>query len=114
MVKTIEIHRSLFLTCPAMGPTYVLESTVIFQRADIYMQINGKKIGKGCTKLLREGNEIAFGASHPQPQNGGIEDYRELLAVCRPIGCNMVRPIFFRFCLSTHCCWSTGGRPLCS
>ena len=89
MVKTIEIHRSLFLTCPAMGPTYVLESTVIFQRADIYMQINGKKIGKGCTKLLREGNEIAFGASHPQPQNGGIEDYRELLAVCRPIGCNM-------------------------
>jgi hypothetical protein len=42
-------------------------------------QINGKKIGKGCTQLLREGNEIAFGTPHPQPQNGGIEDYREPL-----------------------------------
>jgi hypothetical protein len=40
-------------------------------------QINGVKIGKGITKLLREGNEIAFGSFHPQPQNNGIEDYRE-------------------------------------
>ncbi|KAF5385763.1 hypothetical protein D9615_002536 [Tricholomella constricta] len=38
--------------------------------------INGSKIGKGQTRILREGNEIAFGTSIPQPQNGGLEDYR--------------------------------------
>ncbi|KAF8798744.1 Pkinase-domain-containing protein [Phlegmacium glaucopus] len=38
--------------------------------------INGEKIGKGNTRIVREGNEIAFGTSIPQPQNGGLEDYR--------------------------------------
>ncbi|KAF8623401.1 hypothetical protein AX15_006393 [Amanita polypyramis BW_CC] len=34
------------------------------------------KIGKGHFRILREGNEIAFGTSVPQLQNGGLEDYR--------------------------------------
>ncbi|KAJ8518308.1 hypothetical protein ONZ45_g4597 [Pleurotus djamor] len=38
--------------------------------------INGQKIGRGNTKILREGNELAFGTSTPQPHNKGIEDYR--------------------------------------
>ncbi|KAF8161058.1 kinase-like domain-containing protein [Crassisporium funariophilum] len=38
--------------------------------------INGERIGKGATRIVREGNEIAFGTSVPQPQNGGLEDYR--------------------------------------
>ncbi|KAM6502304.1 CAMK/RAD53 protein kinase [Amanita muscaria] len=38
--------------------------------------INGVKIGKNNFRILREGNEIAFGTPLPQPQNGGLEDYR--------------------------------------
>ncbi|CDO76220.1 hypothetical protein BN946_scf184894.g9 [Trametes cinnabarina] len=38
--------------------------------------INNEKIGKGQHKVLRNGNEIAFGTAVPQPANGGIEDYR--------------------------------------
>ncbi|PPQ83126.1 hypothetical protein CVT24_002468 [Panaeolus cyanescens] len=37
--------------------------------------INGTRIGKGLTKLLREGNEIAFGTAVPQLVNP-LEDYR--------------------------------------
>ncbi|KAF8644791.1 hypothetical protein AX16_008253 [Volvariella volvacea WC 439] len=44
--------------------------------------INGVKIGKGHTRILREGNEIAFGTCVPQPQNGGIEDYRFVYRHC--------------------------------
>ena len=40
------------------------------------VQINGEKIGKGHFKVLRDGNEIAFGTCVPQPANGGLEDYR--------------------------------------
>lgn len=36
--------------------------------------INGVKIGKDKTAVLKEGNEIAFGSPHPQP--GDLEDYR--------------------------------------
>ncbi|KAL9711831.1 hypothetical protein Ac2012v2_004904 [Leucoagaricus gongylophorus] len=36
--------------------------------------IGGVKIGKHCTRVLREGNEIGFG-SH-QPQSDGNQDYR--------------------------------------
>jgi ser/thr/tyr protein kinase RAD53 len=35
------------------------------------------KIGKNHWRILREGNEIAFGTSVPQSQNGGLEDYRK-------------------------------------
>ncbi|KAF9461264.1 kinase-like domain-containing protein [Collybia nuda] len=38
--------------------------------------INGARIGKNQTRILREGNEIAFGTSVPQPHNNGLEDYR--------------------------------------
>lgn len=38
--------------------------------------INNTKIGKGQSRILREGNEIAFGTSVPQPHNNGLEDYR--------------------------------------
>ncbi|KAF8725174.1 hypothetical protein AX14_008301 [Amanita brunnescens Koide BX004] len=38
--------------------------------------INGVKIGKSHWRILHEGNEIAFGTSVPQLQNGGLEDYR--------------------------------------
>jgi len=38
--------------------------------------INGVKIGKNQTRILREGHEIAFGTTVPQPANGGLEDYR--------------------------------------
>lgn len=38
--------------------------------------INGVKIGKNQTRILREGQEIAFGTTVPQPANGGLEDYR--------------------------------------
>ncbi|PPQ80603.1 hypothetical protein CVT25_001565 [Psilocybe cyanescens] len=34
--------------------------------------INGKKIGKGNTVELFNGNEICFGTTIPQPENGGI------------------------------------------
>ncbi|KAF8993679.1 kinase-like domain-containing protein [Cyathus striatus] len=36
--------------------------------------INGKKVGKGQSSILREGNEIAFGTSVPQAKS--TEDYR--------------------------------------
>ncbi|KAF8444907.1 kinase-like domain-containing protein [Boletus edulis BED1] len=36
--------------------------------------INGIKIGKDKTAILKEGNEIAFGTATPQP--GSVEDYR--------------------------------------
>ncbi|KAH0589458.1 hypothetical protein H2248_005208 [Termitomyces sp. 'cryptogamus'] len=36
--------------------------------------INGSKIGRGQTRALREGNEIAFGTC--VPQHGSLEDYR--------------------------------------
>lgn len=36
--------------------------------------INGVRIGKDKTAILKEGNEIAFGT--PQPQPGSLEDYR--------------------------------------
>lgn len=39
-------------------------------------QVNGEKIGKGRTRIIRDGNEIAFGTPLAQPQNGGEEDYR--------------------------------------
>ncbi|KAL6303543.1 kinase-like domain-containing protein [Sparassis latifolia] len=38
--------------------------------------INGERIGKGKHWILKEGNEVAFGTSSPQPANGGLEDYR--------------------------------------
>ncbi|RPD54428.1 kinase-like protein [Lentinus tigrinus ALCF2SS1-7] len=38
--------------------------------------INGEKIGKGKCKVLRDGNEVAFGTCMPQPASGGLEDYR--------------------------------------
>lgn len=40
-------------------------------------EINGEKIGKGKCKVLRDGNELAFGTCVPQPAAGGLEDYRE-------------------------------------
>ncbi|KAH9485365.1 Serine/threonine-protein kinase cds1 [Psilocybe cubensis] len=48
--------------------------------------INGEKIGKNNTRILHEGNEIAFGTSIPQPQNDGLEDYR---FVYRHLACGM-------------------------
>ncbi|KAG5642826.1 hypothetical protein DXG03_002057 [Asterophora parasitica] len=39
-------------------------------------KINGSKVGRGQTRILREGNEIAFGTSVPQHHNEGLEDYR--------------------------------------
>ena len=42
-------------------------------------KINGQKIGRGKCKVLRDGNEIAFGTAAPQGANGGFEDYREYL-----------------------------------
>lgn len=42
-------------------------------------QINGERIGKGHSRILREGNEIAFGTCIPQLQNDGLEDYRTSL-----------------------------------
>src|ERR1700691_3742176 len=41
-----------------------------------YLQVNGEKVGKGRTRIIRDGNEIAFGTPQPQPQNDGAEDYR--------------------------------------
>ncbi|PFH44973.1 hypothetical protein AMATHDRAFT_164241 [Amanita thiersii Skay4041] len=38
--------------------------------------VNGTKIGRNQWNILRDGNEIAFGTCVPQPQNGGLEDYR--------------------------------------
>lgn len=43
-------------------------------------QVNGEKIGKNASKLLRDGNEIAFGSPLPQPNNVA-EDYSELYSV---------------------------------
>jgi hypothetical protein len=40
------------------------------------IKINGARIGKNQTRILREGNEIAFGTSVPQHHNSGLEDYR--------------------------------------
>ena len=50
---------------------YAACSTILFQ-------INGEKIGKNKVKILRDGNEIAFGTALSQHHlNGGLEDYRE-------------------------------------
>ncbi|KAJ7680971.1 kinase-like domain-containing protein [Mycena polygramma] len=38
--------------------------------------INGEKIGKGQQRLLKDGNEIAFGSPHKSLEEGGIYDYR--------------------------------------
>ncbi|KAF9478621.1 Pkinase-domain-containing protein [Pholiota conissans] len=38
--------------------------------------LNGDKIGKGKTRILYDGTEIAFGTFTPQSQNNGLEDYR--------------------------------------
>ncbi|KAF9566802.1 Pkinase-domain-containing protein [Agrocybe pediades] len=38
--------------------------------------VNGEKLGKNQTRILRDGNEIAFGTAVPQSHNGGLEDYR--------------------------------------
>ncbi|KAI0744311.1 Pkinase-domain-containing protein [Daedaleopsis nitida] len=50
--------------------------------------INGEKIGKGKCKVLRDGNELAFGTCFPQPHNGGLEDYRFVFrhTACGPPG----------------------------
>lgn len=42
-------------------------------------QINGIKIGRDKTAILKEGNEIAFGTATPQP--GSVEDYRMSLFI---------------------------------
>jgi hypothetical protein len=52
--------------------------TLCSLRLPFLLQVNGEKIGKGLTKIIRDGNEIAFGTPLPQPQNDGVEDYREL------------------------------------
>ncbi|KAF8893426.1 kinase-like domain-containing protein [Infundibulicybe gibba] len=44
--------------------------------------INGEKIGKGLTRILNEGNELAFGTCVPQPHNQGLEDYRFIYRHC--------------------------------
>jgi serine/threonine/tyrosine protein kinase RAD53 len=41
------------------------------------VQLNGTRIGKGMTAILREGNELAFGAWAP---NHGGEDFRESIS----------------------------------
>ncbi|KAH9475117.1 putative serine/threonine-protein kinase fhkC [Psilocybe cubensis] len=38
--------------------------------------INGHKIGKGKTMRLCDGDKICLGTTIPQPQNGGVDDYR--------------------------------------
>ncbi|KAF7979844.1 hypothetical protein HWV62_40589 [Athelia sp. TMB] len=38
--------------------------------------INGQKVGKGQSRIVRDGNELAFGTPLPQHQNNGQEDYR--------------------------------------
>ncbi|KAJ6498736.1 kinase-like domain-containing protein [Mycena sanguinolenta] len=38
--------------------------------------INGEKIGKGNQRLLKEGNEIAFGSTARFTENNGLYDYR--------------------------------------
>ena len=40
-------------------------------------QINGENIGKGKSRLLHDGNEIAFGSALPQPPERAGQDYRE-------------------------------------
>jgi ser/thr/tyr protein kinase RAD53 len=39
-----------------------------------YIQINGARVPKGQSRILRDGNEIAFGS--PVPQQNSVEDYR--------------------------------------
>jgi hypothetical protein len=56
---------------------YLRFATHTSDRSECGNQINGLKIGKGKTYILREGNEVAFGISTPQHQNGGVEDYRQ-------------------------------------
>ncbi|KAF9531599.1 kinase-like domain-containing protein [Crepidotus variabilis] len=51
-------------------------SVVVEDKSSNGTFINGERIGKGHSRILREGNEIAFGTSIPQPQNNGLEDYR--------------------------------------
>ncbi|KAL0956927.1 hypothetical protein HGRIS_003031 [Hohenbuehelia grisea] len=54
--------------------------------------INGKKIGKNCSKLLREGNEISFGSNIPQ--SVGITDYR---FVYRHVACGPPKDGLYKF-----------------
>ncbi|KAJ7213007.1 kinase-like domain-containing protein [Mycena pura] len=42
-------------------------------------KINGDKIGKGQRRLLKDGNEVAFGVATVSKEDNGIFDYRESL-----------------------------------
>ncbi|KAG6832035.1 hypothetical protein H0H87_003016 [Tephrocybe sp. NHM501043] len=49
-------------------------NAVVIDKSSNGTFINGLKIGRDQTRVLREGNEIAFGTCMPQP--GSLEDYR--------------------------------------
>ncbi|EMD33825.1 hypothetical protein CERSUDRAFT_117897 [Gelatoporia subvermispora B] len=38
--------------------------------------VNSDRIGRGITKVLRDGNEVAFGDPRKHPDNGDIDDFR--------------------------------------
>jgi Protein kinase domain len=43
-------------------------------KKNAHLQINGARVPKGQSRILRDGNEIAFGS--PVPQQNSLEDYR--------------------------------------
>jgi len=46
-------------------------------------QINGTRVQKGQSRILRDGNEIAFGS--PMPQQNPLEDYRYIYRHLAPL-----------------------------
>jgi hypothetical protein len=60
-----------------MGPLCV--SINIAGRLADCLQINQEKIGKGQQRLLKDGNEVAFGVATKSTEQGGLYDYREFV-----------------------------------
>lgn len=47
------------------------------------LQINGVRVARGQSRILRDGNEIAFGS--PMPQENPVEDYRYIYRHLAPL-----------------------------
>ncbi len=57
-----------------MGMFITLTATLLPSLNVTHKQINGARILKGHSRILRDGNEIAFGS--PMQQQNALEDYR--------------------------------------
>ena len=86
MDARIVIPKSSYTTIRRTVPGYVT-SPLPQSRARLTprrrIQINGSRVQKGHTRIMRDGNEIAFGS--PMPQQNPLEDYRYIYRHLAPL-----------------------------